>query len=58
MDANFPEGTFKEYLDSHKFEYQENFIVGSQANPRDVDFFITSPNGEVYVDVKGDKRFT
>lgn len=52
MDANFSEGTFKQYLDSHRFEFQENYIVGSQEHPRDVDFFITSPNGGVYADVK------
>ena len=52
MDANFSETTFKKYLATHRFEYQENFIVGSETNPTDVDFFIRSDDGDVYIDVK------
>jgi len=52
MDANFSESTFKKYLDTHHCDYQENYVVGSQANPTNVDFFVRSPNGDVYIDVK------
>lgn len=52
MDANYSESTFKNYLDAHHFEYQENYVVGSEANPTDVDFFVRSPKGNVYIDVK------
>jgi len=52
MDANFSETTFKKYLAAHRFEYQENYIVGSETNPTDVDFFVRSDDGDVYIDAK------
>lgn len=52
MDAKFSESTFKKYLDDHHLKYQENYVVGSETNPTDVDFFVRSDDGDVYIDVK------
>ena len=52
MDANFSENAFRKYLDSKGFEYEENYVVGTEKNPKDVDFFIKTKGLEIYADVK------
>lgn len=52
MNANFSESTFKKYLDTYRLKYQEKYIVGSETNPTDVDFFVRSNYGDVCIDVK------
>lgn len=52
MDANFSENAFRSYLDSHGFEYEENYVVGTPKNPKDIDFLIKAKNCELYADVK------
>ena len=52
MDANFSENAFRNYLDSNGFEYEENYVVGTAQNPKDVDFLIKTKSCELYADVK------
>ena len=52
MPENASEKIFRDYLNSHSFEYEENFVVGDQVQPKNVDFFIKSSRLAVYADVK------
>jgi hypothetical protein len=52
MDAKYSENIFRNYLNSHNFQYNENYVVGTAKNPKDVDFYIFTDAGEVYADVK------
>ena len=49
---NRSEEAFRGYLDEHSLEYERNHIVGDEANPTNVDFFIKSGDSSIYADVK------
>lgn len=58
MDAKFSENAFRKYLDFNGFEYEENYVVGTVQNPKDVDFYIKTKGLGIYADVKEVKSST
>jgi len=52
MLGHVAEDVFREYLDSHPYIYQRDYIVGDEANPKNVDFFIEFEKSLICADVK------
>jgi len=52
MSENQSENIFRDYLNRYSFDYDENFVVGDESNPKNVDFFIKTRKINIYADVK------
>jgi hypothetical protein len=49
---NASEEVFCRYLDQHSLQYEQDYLVGSETNPTNVDFYIKSGDFSLYADVK------
>lgn len=50
--VNISEDVFRRYLDQHSFQYEQDYLVGSETNPTNVDFYTKSGDFSIFADVK------